>query len=415
MITVDEAALAAAHKIEDIMCQHHDGGRAQRLARIQVAIVEAIEEVRHPIYVGMDFGATSDLTVEAAFVDGKLVFGREAQCPSSTESLPAVALAQDGEGAARPDRMGSLVDEESSAETGIAGQPASTPVTQAPPACDVGAALTCSGERPPQPLPQPAILATAQNEEVVIQGADQQAQKEEAGHTAASAGGASAHEKDADPRNSSRSTGEVTLDAPTVPVERTESPITMGEQVLRLWSTTYMSKEEIAEKVGCSRSSIEPFLTQARAKGDRRGYARRAENNSFGARVDPHREIEPPASGYSKPPVPRPLSPLEPPAPKPVTLRGTFDAMGVVAIDTKAHIIRGPLGDWQASAPVARTIKRMNSGGLFDRRTLLEAGPWPGEDSFSAQIPSITRHLAAIGVEFVDVKRAGCRIRRAGE
>lgn len=39
-------SLEAAKKIEDIFCAHHSGGRTQRLARIQVVILEAIEEAR---------------------------------------------------------------------------------------------------------------------------------------------------------------------------------------------------------------------------------------------------------------------------------------------------------------------------------------------------------------------------------
>lgn len=44
-MNVDEAALLAAYDIEDIMCQHHEGGRIQRLARIQCAVVTAFGRV----------------------------------------------------------------------------------------------------------------------------------------------------------------------------------------------------------------------------------------------------------------------------------------------------------------------------------------------------------------------------------
>ncbi len=44
-MNVDEAALLAAYDIEDIMCQHHEGGRIQRLARIQCAVVNAFGRV----------------------------------------------------------------------------------------------------------------------------------------------------------------------------------------------------------------------------------------------------------------------------------------------------------------------------------------------------------------------------------
>jgi hypothetical protein len=91
----------------------------------------------------------------------------------------------------------------------------------------------------------------------------------------------------------------------------------------------------------------------------------------------------------------------------PIEHAAVFDAMGIVAIDTHSHVIRGPKGDWQASAPVARTIARINAEGLFGIDVLLDAGPWPGADSFRARLPSIVAGLASIGVALREVKGIG--------
>ena len=320
MTRTDEAALAAAQKVEDIFCRSFPGGRVQRLAAIQVAIVEAIEVTQRPTFIGVDFGQGPDLAACATFRDGKLTHLETDEHRSDRFNPPPAP--------ATPPASSSAMASDFS---------------------DVGAAPAVIDERPPQPIAQPA-----------------------------------------------------------------EAEITMGEQVLRLWSTTHMTREEISASVGCKLASVDAFLTTARSKGDRRGHARRTVTQTFGAVKKPDADRAPPISGFSGPPRLLPAAGAQPAAPIPVTLNGTFDAMGVVAIDTRAHIIRGPLGDWQASAPVARTLKRMNDGMLYDRRTLLEAGPWPGEECFASQFPSMTRHLAAIGIELVDVKKAGCRIRVSG-
>lgn len=88
-----------------------------------------------------------------------------------------------------------------------------------------------------------------------------------------------------------------------------------------------------------------------------------------------------------------------------------FDAMGIVAIDTKAHVIRGPLGDWQASAPVARTIARINSDGIFGLDVILKAGPWPGTDAFRERLRGIRSGLESIGAELIEVPKIGFRLR----
>lgn len=73
---------------------------------------------------------------------------------------------------------------------------------------DVGAAPAGTAERPPQPIPQPATSPTVQREGVGKQGGDQLAQKEDGAAYATSAGAASADDRKADPRNSSRPVGE---------------------------------------------------------------------------------------------------------------------------------------------------------------------------------------------------------------
>ncbi|HEV7258961.1 MAG TPA: hypothetical protein VGN82_14365 [Bosea sp. (in: a-proteobacteria)] len=104
-------------------------------------------------------------------------------------------------------------------------------------------------------------------------------------------------------------------------------------------------------------------------------------------------------------------TPLQQPQPESTPSAALFDAMGIVAIDTHAHIIRGPKGDWQATAPVARTIARMNADGLFGLDVLLKAGPWPGADAFRTRLTGIRAGLSGIGVDLIEVPQIGFRIR----
>ena len=210
-----------------------------------------------------------------------------------------------------------------------------------------------------------------------------------------------------------------TQPAPSAPLqaEDREKTITMGEQVIRLWSTTQMSREEIADAVGCKLDSIDSFLTQARAKGDRRGFARRTVTQTFGSVPDEIDEREPPVSGFAKPVTQAPFTPADLAPLMGIGMRpdAKITEASVVGIDPVGCIIRGPLADWTTDAPTMRTIRKMNvPGSLFDKKTLLEAGPWPGIETFERRLPMIKRHLAAIGVDFVDLKGAGCRIRVAG-
>lgn len=39
---LDDIALNVAHQVEDLFAQHHNGGRTQRLARIQLIVREAM-------------------------------------------------------------------------------------------------------------------------------------------------------------------------------------------------------------------------------------------------------------------------------------------------------------------------------------------------------------------------------------
>ncbi len=65
----DEAALYAAQEIEDIFAMGHVGGRAQRLARVQVAIVSAITRCMPPSISEIPEPATSTTVQDEAVVD----------------------------------------------------------------------------------------------------------------------------------------------------------------------------------------------------------------------------------------------------------------------------------------------------------------------------------------------------------
>lgn len=190
----------------------------------------------------------------------------------------------------------------------------------------------------------------------------------------------------------------------------------MKEQTLRLWSTTEMTREEIAAQVGCKLGSVDAFLSQARSKGDRRGYAR-ATMTTFGA--VPERdagEREAPVSGLSKPPAPKPFDrlPSEPLNPRPGRFAGVIITSpgDVVSLDMDNLVIACPGGDWQVSRPVALVMERMRNGETFDHKTLADVGSM-GLETFKSSMPRWTEQLAARGVEFVSTKGVGCKIRLA--
>lgn len=86
-MNASEAALIAAHQIEDIFCQHHAGGRIQRVARIQVAICDAIARARADEVATTDPQPASSAAVqdEAAVIQGE---DQRAQKGPGQESPP---------------------------------------------------------------------------------------------------------------------------------------------------------------------------------------------------------------------------------------------------------------------------------------------------------------------------------------
>lgn len=169
----------------------------------------------------------------------------------------------------------------------------------------------------------------------------------------------------------------------------------MREQVLELWANTDLNSPQIADRVGCGVHSVGTFVSQARAKGDERANARA------------------PARGVAKPPASKPFA--EPPPPPPKRLVGIVITQpgSVVSIDEHNLVVACPGGDWQVSKPVVRIMTKMRNGDLFDHKTLAAEGPMT-LDAFNMRIPQWTEVLAGLGVEFVAMKGAGCRIRIAG-
>lgn len=137
----DEVTLATALDIEDLFVMPHVGGRAERLARVQAAVIGAIE-----------------------------------RCTGTGEG---------GGAAVKPRTCPDLSSASASLDS------------------DVGAAPAGEAERPPQPLPEPANSPSVQNEAEGNHGEDQPAQNEEALVPSPSARAASAECGKADPRNSS--------------------------------------------------------------------------------------------------------------------------------------------------------------------------------------------------------------------
>jgi hypothetical protein len=324
---IDEAALLAAYGIEDIYCRHHEGGRNQRLARIQVAIIEA--------------------------------FGKVAPLP-----------------------------------------------------------------RVP---PQPAKTPSAQDEAKGKQGEDQAAQKSEAVAAATEAWAAQADDSSPDPRNSSRKAEEGA--APSPSADRTPTIGPMAEQVLDLWSSTSLSHEQIALRVGCGKDSVRAFVSQGRAAGDQRGFARMTIKAEPPAPITPaayapkvgqpvlirrnDEEREPPVAGFAKAVERKPFSkPLDP---RPGRLAGvTITSPGsVVALDMDNLIVACPGGDWRVTRPVALILERMRNGETFAHDVLAELGSM-GSATFADSRKRWAEELAKRGVEFVSTKGVGCRIRAAG-
>lgn len=246
---------------------------------------------------------------------------------------------------------------------------------------DVGAAPAGTAERPPQPI----------------------------------------HESDSAPPPRAVPAGPPAVESPpAVPPEDmpiAEPPISMKEQVVRLWSTTDMTREAIAAQVGCKLGSVDAFLSQARSKGDRRGYARATMTQTFmGVPDRDATEKEPPVSGLSKPPAPKPFDQpkSEPLNPRPGRLAGVVITSpgDVVSIDMDNLVIACPGGDWQVSRPVALVMERMRNGETFDHKTLADIGSM-GLETFKSSMPRWTEQLAARGVEFVSTKGVGCKIRLA--
>lgn len=235
-------------------------------------------------------------------------------------------------------------------------------------------------------LPQPAPFPTVQNEGVGIQGKDQRAQK--SGVATSEAGAAPAGHLRADPRNSSRSTGEAA--SVSSPVDRTPFP----EQP----ASALPPRAVKAEPPAASSSQPAP---------------QEAPKPYLIARADVERE--PPVQGFAKPAPAVPFTPADIAPLMGIGHRAdaNITEFEIVGIDPAGRIIRGPLNDWTTDAPTMRTIQRMNHReALFDKKTLADAGPWPGVEAFERRIPMMKRHLAAIGVDFTDLKGAGCRIRR---
>jgi len=187
--------------------------------------------------------------------------------------------------------------------------------------------------------------------------------------------------------------------------------------VLILWSTTDLSQQEIAAKVGCQESSVRAYLSMARKADDPRGYARATTTQTLkGAPDRDAAEKEPPVSGLSKPPAPQPFDrpKSEPLNPRPGRLAGVIITSpgDVVSIDMDNLVIACPGGDWQVSRPVALVMERMRNGETFDHKTLADIGSM-GLETFKSSMPRWTEHLAARGVEFVSTKGVGCKIRLA--
>lgn len=323
---------------------------------------------------------------------------------------------------ARSSAMASRVRDVGAAPAGTAERPPqpiplsdSTPPPRAVPAGPLAVESPPAAPPEDKPIPQPAPFPSVQNEAEGIQGEDQRAQNEVGAPNATSAGAASAGHRNADPRNSSRAPSS----EPSGPVggARTEPPLPMKEQVVRLWSTTDLTREAIAAEVGCKLGSVDAFLSQARAKGDRRGFARATMTQTFGA--VPERdsgEREAPVSGLSKSPAPKPFDrlPSEPLNPRPGRFAGVIITSpgDVVSIDMDNLVIACPGGDWQVARPVALVMERMRNGETFDHKTLADIGSM-GLETFKSSMPRWTEQLAARGVEFVSTKGVGCKIRLA--
>ncbi len=360
-MNVDEAALAAAHKVEDIFCRAYPGGRVQRLAAIQCAIAEAINDASQPLMVGLDLASRDDITATVV-VDqvGRITHIGHSEHQGGTHK-PASA----------------------SERLMPRGSDAMAPHTH-----DVGAAPAVTDERPPQPITDRPASA-------------------EANHSAFEA---------VDPA--------VPVAPETQPVPQEAAP-TKADRVLNIWATCpELTAEQIVSRVGCAVGSVKAFVSAARKKNDPRGFARKLPHDDKLSQppalkrkpvLIPRKdeEREPPVAGFAKPVERKPFSkPLDP---RPGRIAGVvITSPGtVVALDMDNLVVACPFGDWQVSRPVALIMERMRNGETFDDQTLAEVGSM-GLTTFADSRKRWTEELATRGVEFVHTKGVGCKIRVAG-
>ncbi len=278
-------------------------------------------------------------------------------------------------------------------------------ITEALPALDLAisratAALSALKAIPESP---PAALSGIQSEGPENKGADLSAQKDDPAPDRSEVNATKT-----DQRNSSRGAEQQAVNGkPPAPRMADGSLMTKGEHVLRLWSQTSMSKDDIAKEARCALASVSAFVAVVRQAGDPRANAR-----GFPAIENPKPA---PAPAQAPPPAPKPINetPTAPSNPAPaVRAPAVAPEMntGVVSIDMERYRILGPKGIWTCGKGIALTIARMNSGALLASEVLAKAGGWNSAERFDADSKFIRDRLADIGVRLITVPKIGHRI-----
>jgi hypothetical protein len=253
----------------------------------------------------------------------------------------------------------------------------------------------------PEGTPSPAISPSVQSEGEGNHGSDCDAQKAEASLApqparAADEAGALRHDQGNFVTDSGAGEG-----APT-PVDPVPAPDELfgaaRDRVLGCYASTTLSVKEIAKKAGVPRNSVSPYLSMARRTGDPRvlkgDEARKERRKLAPLRIKSflQKRLDEPQE---------PVRRLEPGSGR------------ILVADVATLTIHGPTSSFRTSRPMVRTLAKLADGGVYDAKTLQEAGLWGSielmRESFSRAVPT----LEGAGIDLIKVGREMFKVRRA--
>lgn len=190
-----------------------------------------------------------------------------------------------------------------------------------------------------------------------------------------------------------------------------------SDRALELWSTTDMLRGEIARQIGVSRTTVNNYLTAARAALDPRVIAGDSRRTPIPRSDDLPPSVVPagPSAAERPPAVPPVDTPI--PAPKPAPPPQRTGAMPIepgdlLAVDVKQKRIQTKAGAYEVGGVnLARALDLMKGGHLFGLDVIAKRGGWPTADVAKTALGFEKNRLAAHGIDlFLDAK-VGARLR----